>query len=214
MIELFQEITLPESDITEGMSGANDGKSEYKYYLTLVSNGLRIKTGDTVYLFRKDDDKHPNHKSLKRKPKSESLSEESKSDYIIFRVQHLMINKEGRKLVYGHHYLRPSETYHEPSRKFYVNEVLRSPLNEWVPIEEVKGLCCVLDPNTYCKGRPKGFKEEDVYICEMRTDRNAKSFNKISKQNQFFINTKSYAFDMFAKKLSIKRTYSVIILFI
>ena len=181
------------------------------YYLTLVSNDIRVKLGDCVYLFRKDDGKHPNLKSSPKAKTNTDSSEESKSNYIIFRVTNLAIDEKGKKLLYGHHFLKPSETYHEPNRKFFVNEVLKSPLNEWVPIEEVKGLCCVLDYNTFCKGRPKGFKEEDVYICDMRTDRLAKSFNKISKSSQFQVNTKSYAFDKFPQKLSVKRTYSVII---
>ncbi len=185
----------------------------FKYYLTLTSNNLKIKSGDCVYIHRsKEDDKLSNRKtSPKDKFKNSSSMGESKLDYILFRVQNLAINEKGQKMLFGHHFLLPSETYHEPNRKFFTNEVLRSPLTEWVPIEEVKGICCVLDLNTYCKGRPKGFKEEDVYICDFRVDRNAKSFNKISKSAQFAINTKSYAFDTFETKLCPKRTYSVFI---
>ena len=183
----MKEIPVPEDRLASNQTTAG-----FKYYLTLNFNDLRVKLGDCVYLFRKDEDK-PNFKSSpKTKTKSNSSSEECKSNYIIFRVQNLAIDEKGKKLLYGHHFLRPSETYHEPNRKFFVNEVLKSPLFEWVPIEEVKGLCFVLDLNNYCKGRPKGF-------------------NKIAKVAQFPVNTKSYAFDMFPKKLSVKRTYSVII---
>ncbi|CAG2115250.1 unnamed protein product [Medioppia subpectinata] len=147
--------------------------------------------------------------SRKSLPKEPSGGDR-RTDYIIFRVQNLAINENGHKLLFGHHFLRPSETYHEPSRRFFDNEVLRSPLTEWVPIDEVKGICCVLDFSTYCKGRPKGFTEEDVYICEYRVDRHAKSFNRISSKTiQYPVNTKSYAFDMFETKLNIKRTYSI-----
>ncbi|CAG2162015.1 unnamed protein product, partial [Oppiella nova] len=196
------EIPLPQSQ--EHVT--NNGKTDYMYYLTLMCNGLHIKTGDCVYIYRtKEEDKHTNRKTSPIK----ALRGDSKTDYIIFRVQNLAIKESGKKLLYGHHYLRPSETYHEPSRKFYDNEVLKSPLTEWVPIEEVKGICCVLDASTYVKGRPKGFQEEDVYICEYRVDRHAKSFARIpSKSIQFVVNTKSYAFDMFETKLNIKRTYS------
>jgi len=183
----------------------------YKYYLTLTYNGLRVKTGDCVYIFRsKDNEKHSSRKTpTKERPKSETSVRDYKTDYIIFRVQNLAVNESGQKLLFGHHFLRPSETYHEPSRKFFDNEVLRSPLTEWVPIDEVKGICCVLDYNTFCKGRPKGFREEDVFVCEFRVDRHAKQFNRISsKSTQFAVNTKSYAFDMFETKLNVKRTYS------
>lgn len=39
----------------------------------------------------------------------------------------------------------------------------------------------MLDLSTFCKGRPKGFLESDVYICEYRLDKTAHLFYKISK---------------------------------
>jgi histone-lysine N-methyltransferase ASH1L len=33
--------------------------------------------------------------------------------------------------------------------------------------------------NTYCRGRPKGVAEEDVFICEYRLDKTAHMFYKI-----------------------------------
>lgn len=58
----------------------------------------------------------------------------------------------GERFVFGHHYLRPHETYHEPTRKFYENEVVCAPLYEAVPCDLVAERCWVLDPHTYCKG--------------------------------------------------------------
>ena len=199
-----QEIPLPNAPQNE------EATNDLKFYLTLYKKDLRVKVGDCVYLCPPKDDKNsPRKMSVKERSKDESRGSDCKSNYIILRVTHLVVDKQGKKFVWGNHFLRPSETYHEPSRKFYEKEVLRSPISDRVPIEDVKGLCCVLDPSTYCKGRPKGFQEEDVYICEMRTDRHAKSFNKISKGNHYFVNTQSYAFDWFAKKLTIKRNYTV-----
>jgi histone-lysine N-methyltransferase ASH1L len=53
---------------------------------------------------------------------------------------------------------------------------------ETFPLEQVAGKCFVMDLNTFCKGRPKGFEEKDIYICERRVDKNARLFNKISKK--------------------------------
>ena len=39
-------------------------------------------------------------------------------EYII-----LMLCYSGEKFAFGHMYVRPHETFHEPSRKFYPNEV-------------------------------------------------------------------------------------------
>lgn len=58
----------------------------------------------------------------------------------------------GDKFAFGHHYLRPHETYHEPTRKFFHNEVMRVPLYEVVPLDLIMNHCWVLDVNTYCKG--------------------------------------------------------------
>lgn len=56
------------------------------------------------------------------------------------------------RFAFGHHYFRPHETHHSPSRKFYHNELFRVPLYEIIPLEAVVGTCCVLDLYTYCKG--------------------------------------------------------------
>lgn len=136
-----------------------------------------------------------------------SSSEEGAGSLDIFRVERLWKNERGEKFVYGHHYLRPHETFHEPTRKFYHNEVLRVPLYEILPLECIAGVCWVLDLATYCRGRPKGAAEKDVYICECRVDKSARLFYKINKP-RFPVCTKSYAFDAFDTKLVPKRTYS------
>ncbi|XP_013779563.1 uncharacterized protein LOC106464006 [Limulus polyphemus] len=127
--------------------------------------------------------------------------------YDIFRIERLWKDEKGQKFAFGHHYLHPHETYHEPSRKFYPNEVLRVPLYEIIPLDSIRGLCCVLDLNTYSKGRPKGFQLEDVYICEYRVDKSAHFFYKISKSN-YPVNTKNYAFKTYRQRLNPKKTYS------
>lgn len=59
--------------------------------------------------------------------------------------------------------------------------MFRVPLYEIISFDAIVSHCCVLDLSTYCKGRPKGFKEDDVYICEYRVDKTAHFFNKIAK---------------------------------
>ena len=34
-----------------------------------------------------------------------------------------LLHSSGEKFAFGHMYVRPHETFHEPSRKFYPNEV-------------------------------------------------------------------------------------------
>lgn len=62
------------------------------------------------------------------------------------------VSYRGERFAFGHHYFRPHETHHSPSRRFYHNELFRVPLYEIIPLEAVVGTCCVLDLYTYCKG--------------------------------------------------------------
>ncbi len=87
----------------------------------------------------------------------------------------------GDRFAFGNYYLRPHETFHEPNRKFFSNEVFRVPLYEIVALQYIAEGCCVLDLQTYCKGRPKGVQERDVYICEYRLDKTAHLFYKITR---------------------------------
>lgn len=205
-----------------------------RYYLSLESpldKNIRIKIGDCVYIYRhafdqitskhlsakisdnQDIDSESFIQTIKKAADSAIANRNEPFDSrkcIIIRVQHLAIIEDTKqKVLFGHHYIWPSETYHEPTRKFYPNELLRSPLCEWAAVEEVRKLCVILDPSTYVKGHPIGYEPDDIYICEMRVDRKAKSFSRIPKAGHFPVNIKKYAFVAYKEKLKIKRTYSV-----
>ena len=62
----------------------------------------------------------------------------------------------GDKLVFGHQYLRPHQTFHEASRKFFLKELFRCPHFATLPIREVVAHCVVMDLGSYCRGRVKG----------------------------------------------------------
>lgn len=129
-------------------------------------------------------------------------------DMDIFRIERLWVNEKGERFAFGHHYLRPHETFHEPNRKFFHNEVFRVPIYEVLPLDTIWGQCWVMDIPTYSKGRPLEAIEEHVYICEYRVDKSARLFNKISKP-KYSICTKSFAFDFFDEKLKPQRNYAV-----
>ncbi|XP_037039664.1 histone-lysine N-methyltransferase ash1 [Bradysia coprophila] len=182
----------------------------YRYYLTLMRGDLQVHQTDTVYVLRDIPmTPDPDSTDSTSPPKKHTYKTIGKIEYTecdIFRVERLWKDDDGNRFVFGHHYLRPHETYHEPSRKFYQNEVVRVPLYEKVPIDLVMGRCWVLDPTTFCKGRPVDCEESHVYICELRMDKAARLFSKISKQ-QYPVCTKSYAFNKFEQKLKISRNY-------
>ncbi|NWR49964.1 ASH1L methyltransferase, partial [Regulus satrapa] len=174
------------------------------YYICLLRDDLLLRQGDCVYLMRdsrRTPDGHPVRQSYRL------LSHINRDKLDIFRIEKLWKNEKEERFAFGHHYFRPHETHHSPSRKFYHNELFRVPLYEIIPLEAVVGTCCVLDLYTYCKGRPKGVKEQDVYICDYRLDKSAHLFYKIHR-NRYPVCTKPYAFDHFPKKLTPKRDFS------
>ncbi|XP_041429947.1 histone-lysine N-methyltransferase ASH1L, partial [Xenopus laevis] len=174
------------------------------YFICLLRDDLLLRQGDCVYLMR-DSRRTPDGQPVRQSYRLLSHINREKLD--IFRIEKLWKNEKGERFAFGHHYFRPHETHHSPSRKFYYNELFRVPLYEIIPLEAVVGTCCVLDLYTYCKGRPKGVKEQDVYICDYRLDKSAHLFYKIHR-NRFTVCTKTYAFDHFPKKLTPKRDFS------
>ncbi|KAG9464638.1 hypothetical protein GDO78_019630, partial [Eleutherodactylus coqui] len=174
------------------------------YFICLLRDELLLRQGDCVYLMR-DSRRTPDGQPIRQSYRLLSHVNREKLD--IFRIEKLWKNEKGERFAFGHHYFRPHETHHSPSRKFYHNELFRVPLYEIIPLEAVVGTCCVLDLYTYCKGRPKGVKEQDVYICDYRLDKSAHLFYKIHR-NRFPACTKSYAFTHFPKKLTPKRDFS------
>lgn len=174
------------------------------YFICLLRDDLLLRQGESVYLMRdsrRTPDGHPVRQSYRL------LSHINRDKLDIFRIEKLWKNEKGERFAFGHHYFRPHETHHSPSRKFYHNELFRVPLYEIIPLEAVVGTCCVLDLYTYCKGRPKGVKEQDVYICDYRLDKSAHLFYKIHR-NRHPVCTKPYAFEHFPKKLTPKRDFS------
>ena len=63
----------------------------------------------------------------------------------------LLLMCSGERLAFGHYYLRPHETFHEPTRRFFHCELFRVPLYDLVPLDAVVGLCTIMDLQTYCR---------------------------------------------------------------
>lgn len=182
----------------------------HRYYLTLMrGQNLQVRQGDAVYVLRdipvKDD---AGNIVPSKKHTYETIGEIDYNECDIFRVERLWKDDEGKRFIFGHHFLRPHETFHEPSRKFYPNEVVRVPLYEVVPINLVIGRCWVLDRTTFCKGRPIECNDEmHCFICELRVDKSARFFSRAKTNHPTC--TKSYAFRKFTEKLRITKTYAV-----
>ncbi|XP_016998103.2 histone-lysine N-methyltransferase ash1 [Drosophila takahashii] len=180
----------------------------HRYYLSLMRGDLQVRQGDAVYVLRDIPIKDEAGKVLPtQKHTYETIGAIDYQECDIFRVEHLWKNEVGKRFIFGHHFLRPHETFHEPSRRFYPNEVVRVSLYEVVPIELVIGRCWVLDRTTFCKGRPMECNDEDhCFICELRVDKTARFFSKAKANHPAC--TKSYAFRKFPEKLKISKSYA------
>lgn len=180
----------------------------YRYYLTLMrGTSLQVRQGDAVYVLRDIPVKDASGNVVK-KHTYETIGDVDYNECDIFRVERLWKDDTGKRFIFGHHFLRPHETFHEPSRKFYPNEVVRVPLYEVVPIDLVMGRCWVLDRTTFCKGRPIECNDEThCFICELRVDKSARFFSRAKTNHPTC--TKSYAFRKFSEKLKISKTYAV-----
>ncbi|XP_042208202.1 uncharacterized protein LOC121856616 isoform X2 [Homarus americanus] len=181
-----------------------DAPRDHKYFITLLRDNLQVKQGDSVYILRDRPQQKPGER---RQPAYRLVKDVKPHDLLIFKIENLWIDEKGDKFAFGHHYLRPHETFHEPWRKFFPNEVIRSPLCEILPLDMVINHCWVLDLNSYCRGRPIGAQEDHVYVCEYRVDKGARVFSKISKP-KYPICIKPYAFITFPERLRPQRTYT------
>ncbi|XP_036326149.1 histone-lysine N-methyltransferase ash1 [Rhagoletis pomonella] len=180
----------------------------HRYYLTLMRGDLHVRQSDAVYVLRDIPVKDASGSVVPtQKHTYETIGNIDYNECDIFRVERLWKNEEGKRFIFGHHFLRPHETFHEPSRRFYPNEVVRVPLYEIVPIELVIGRCWVLDRTTFCKGRPvECTDEKHCYICELRVDKTARFFSKA--RVNYPTCTKTYAFRKFPEKRKISKSYA------
>ncbi|XP_065572831.1 uncharacterized protein LOC136035184 isoform X2 [Artemia franciscana] len=185
------------------------------FYLSYVSKDMHIKQGDHVYVLRDHDtvgledrlygSQYNDYEGPLRTPGT-LYGNYTPKQLDIFQIERIFRDENNKTFVYGHHYLRPHETYHEPSRKFFPNEVLHMPLFESIPAWAVLGRCWVLDLKTFCKGRPRDAVEDHVYICDLKVDKAARMFSK-SPKPKFPCSTKNFAFMWFDVKLKPVRNY-------
>ncbi|CAF1056695.1 unnamed protein product, partial [Didymodactylos carnosus] len=168
------------------------------YKILTREDGFAVRTNECYYIVSQ------------RERAENNTNKHQEPLYDIFYVERLYITKSNKKYAYGFYYIRPYETFHEPNRKFFHNEVFRSPTTNSFPLNIIVKQCFVVDQTTYCKGKPVSdyyLNLNDIYICEYRVDKLARTFYRLPKARQISVNTKSYCFDSYIEKLTIKRDY-------
>ena len=86
---------------------------------------------------------------------------------------------EDRKWINACWYYRPEQTVHRVDKRFYENEVVKTGQYRDHHIDEVSEKCYVMFFTRYSRGRPRGFENKSVYVCEARYNEVEKHFNKI-----------------------------------
>ncbi|CAF0970907.1 unnamed protein product [Adineta steineri] len=172
----------------------------HESYSTLTrSDGFVIRINECYFVVKQDE------KNIDRSLVS--------PEYDILFVERLWYDDYGVGQASGFFYIRPNETFHEPTRKFYLNEVFRFPSsNDPLPISLIVRPCFVFDIGTYRKGKPisdnsNRVLSSDLFICDYRVDKTARTFTRWVKTKQYPTNTKPYCFDTYVERLSPKRDY-------
>lgn len=135
--------------------------------------------------------------------------------YSIVRVVDLKIDQAGKKFAYCYRYLRPDQIGGS-IRNYYRKEVvmkLPSRVDAFkLSLDCIKGICNVIDIDSYVKGRPKGIVEQDVYVCEYQISNDSSELTVIRNEGHYsymFPNHVGNYFDMFETEFNPVRNYQV-----
>uniref|UniRef100_A0AC34R7N9 Histone-lysine N-methyltransferase n=1 Tax=Panagrolaimus sp. JU765 TaxID=591449 RepID=A0AC34R7N9_9BILA len=133
-----------------------------------------------------------------------------RKDLRVFRIVRLFKDPTGQRFAFGCYYARPHETFVDPGRMFYKNELFCTPLFDTLPVDAIVGRCLVMEPADYAIGRPKApfYIEDDVFVCEYSIDKTQKQFARITGNDRYPINTKDYLFDMFKEPIKLERNFT------
>ncbi|CAF4674713.1 unnamed protein product [Rotaria sp. Silwood1] len=97
-------------------------------------------------------------------------------------------HKNDEDYLSGLQFIRPNDTYHTSTHKFYRQEVFLTQTIESIPMNKIQGLCYILHVKDYFKYQPMiddqiSFQDQDVYVCESRYNIKTKVFKKIKSWN-------------------------------
>ncbi|XP_078487120.1 protein polybromo-1 isoform X1 [Ciona intestinalis] len=122
-----------------------------------TDEGVVYKVGDFVYVENPDkrDEKH------------------------VVCIEKFYLDDAGEQRMYGSWFLAPHDTDHTAGKRFLQQEVFKSDYYNTVPVKNILGRCFVMMMKDYFNLKPKGFNNEDIYVCESRYMSQTKSFRRI-----------------------------------
>ena len=88
----------------------------------------------------------------------------------------------------GLQFVRPNETFHQPTQKFLRQEIFVCQSVEHISMKEIQGLCYISYIKDYFKYQPirqdeQPLFDEDIYVCESRYNQKTKIFKKVKWWN-------------------------------
>ncbi|OQV12291.1 Histone-lysine N-methyltransferase ASH1L [Hypsibius exemplaris] len=184
-------------EIHQNLPAASNPDNLDCYNTLLVPNcqNFYVRVGDCVYL-TKD-----------RQPPLPGLLYDPLTVDILF-VDKMWMNSAGVKWIFGWHYLRPHETFHEASRSFFEQELLKTSHHlETVKLDAVLGRCCVMDSQTFAKGKPKEYPLQHCFICDLKVNKATNQFVTMKAKERVTVNTHQYYFELYPERLTVRRTF-------
>lgn len=163
MIEKEEKYELTsENEMNENDQQNNSANSTEETFPNIEVGNLTYFVDDYVYVASADDD-----------VPSDSMKH-------IMRIEKILKDEEGVKVVRGIWCYKPRETYHLATRLFYQNEVFLTAFKDTVTIDRLKGKCCVMFVDDYLKCKPTEFSDDDIYVCESKYLGRKQHFKKLS----------------------------------
>lgn len=105
--------------------------------------------------------------------------EEESGKPLIAQIHRISQRSGAQPSLYVNWYLRPEQTVHPASRKFYRNEVFKSDQFTDFPASDLAGKCWVQYIKDYVRGAPVGADSKHLYVCESRYIETGKKMDKI-----------------------------------
>lgn len=106
------------------------------------------------------------------------IPEEGKEDNQEILLIDKIYREEHTVWLEGIKFLKPHQTYHVISKKFFEQEVFKSDVRCAIEVERTRGKCMVLPMKTYIKMYCEQFPEEHTWVCDKRYISKPKTFKR------------------------------------
>ena len=124
---------------------------------SFIRHEVEYKAGDYVYIAARTTSSQPH----------------------IVQIDNTWQTPTGECWLFGLWFYRPEETYHLATKKFFEKEVFKTDDFHMCRSSRVISKCYVMHLKSYSKFMPKGYSQEDVYVCQSKYNVKTRTEKKI-----------------------------------